>query len=226
MSIDYVQNDYYWNVVGLDTILTWSFKARLKNDLGENYWNAIKEELWKTHNLSVSQIIQDDYSKFHRELSLIVGKKGASEIQNKCMNDIFQVHKQSEFYKLSFPDRKLHEMILRSYSDETSRNILQELSGKVKCLPVVLDEGKKNYNFNNTSFYRGTKKLIKNGLIINVHQPVNRIGKIILSVPQYTALFEKLIISIGGEINNIHAMMLKNPQENSVILNVLKNTNT
>lgn len=140
------------------------------------------------------------------------------------MRHILKIHKHPEFYTLSFYDNNLSRLILNAYAEETSRSILNELTGKIKCLPDILRDGKKTHNFNNTTFYRNTKKLINSGLIVNIQQPITRVGKIAIIVPQYTSLFEKINVSIGKKIDSITATISKDVKKNSVILDVIERT--
>ena len=201
-------------------MIAWSFKEKLEQDLGADYWKTIKKELWSEHHLTISEIIQSDYSIFHEKISSIIGKKGARKIQKKCMEDILSVHKKSQFYKLSFYDEKLGALIREAYADETSRKILNELTENVKCLPEISC----NYNFKTTSFYRSVKKLIKSGLIIDTQKPIRwGNGDLKKMIPQYTTLFSQICIAIGKEANFVTGTITKETKKNSVILNVIEN---
>jgi len=202
---------------GLDSVIAWSFKTRLCQDIGTQYWTKIKDEITKFYGVSIEEIIRQDYRIFSEKLVDIFGTKGAIRIQRKCLKDILKIEKRYSSFNVSIYDDILGDIVVCSYSDRFKKTILDETSTSPKSLNEIYVKYSETIPV--TTFYRKARELIDHNMIVKTGKTRSQKNRII---DRYSSIFSSLTISNSPNIRSIKGTISSEAKESSMILKVLK----
>ena len=201
-------------MVGFDHLLATSLNQIIIKNLGNSSVKKIEDRLFEKFGISLTQSIEE-FDKLDLVLREFFGK-GADGLERNFFKDLVQINsKKSKEMWHTLTDDHVNEIILQAFGDSEKKKIMETVSNSSKIIAIILKECK----LPQTSGYRKINQLIDDGLLVQSGYVMKDNKKI----NKYVCIFNNLKINIEKNHLIVDVQLTKLEQENSSILQIIKN---
>lgn len=197
----------------LDKIIAQSIETTLKEDLGERTFNKVESLLQEHFGLSVEEAV-NDFTKIDFVLRKLF-KNLTIKIERKIFKKILTIKHPDGTIIIN--DIILTKRILESYADPVKSIILESLMNNPNSIPEAIAK----CDAPQSSAYRKTKELIKDGLLTMVGYTTASDDR---KVSQFETSINRTKIDIHDKGIILEIQLKKNFLKNSYAFNSLVNT--
>lgn len=196
---------------GIDRLISSSLTYVIKNKLNSDVLKNLERKLFFEHGMSIKLSIEH-FHKFKETLKNI-SDINIKKFENDCIDQIIKIKKLDDSYSVKIIDQKLITLILESYSDSETREILTCLFDNDLTTNEILTELK----IPKTSGYRKIENLVLSGLILETKKTrIN--GRWIF---KYRSIFDEIKIVIKKNEVIIQVIINKKIFDKSTSINII-----
>ena len=198
---------------GLDHLLARSLDQIIRDNLGNQTIKRIEKRLFEKYGISLTAAMED-FQKIDIVLREFFGA-GTDALEKKFLQSICKAKesKRKDMW-VTIEEKVIAQKILEAYGDDEKASIINAVLDK----PLIIFDILGKCKIPQTSGYRKTNSLIKDGLLINKGFAVSGDGK---KVRKYVSLFDNVRINIVKNKVVVDVLLSKQNFNESSILQVI-----